>query len=75
MSSIDTLSASLREKVGTNSAKKVRIANKIPAIIYGDGKNPELWVFTITINYCRYFISNSNFFCTISSNFFSQRGT
>ena len=33
MSSIDTLSASLREKVGTNSAKKVRIANKIPAII------------------------------------------
>jgi len=41
MSSIDTLSASLREKVGTNSAKKVRIANKIPAIIYGDGKNPE----------------------------------
>ena len=41
MSSIDTLSASLREKVGTNSAKKVRISNKIPAIIYGDGKNPE----------------------------------
>ena len=41
MSSIDTLSASLREKVGTNSAKKVRIANKIPAIIYGDGKDPE----------------------------------
>ena len=41
MSSINTLSASLREKVGTNSAKKVRIANKIPAIIYGDGKNPE----------------------------------
>ena len=32
MSSIDKLSASLREKVGTNSAKKVRIANKIPAI-------------------------------------------
>ena len=26
MSSIDILSASLREKVGTNSAKKVRIA-------------------------------------------------
>ena len=41
MSSIDTLSASLREKVGTNSTKKVRIADKIPAIIYGDGKNPE----------------------------------
>ena len=75
MSSIDTLSASLREKVGTNSAKKFRISNKIPAIIYGDGKNPELWVFTITINYCRYLIRNSKFFCTISSNFFSQRGT
>ena len=41
MSSINTLNASLREKVGTNSAKKVRIANKIPAIVYGDGKNPE----------------------------------
>ena len=41
MSSIAILSASLREKVGTGSAKKVRIANKIPAIIYGDGKNPE----------------------------------
>ena len=41
MSSIDILSASLREKVGTNSTKKVRFANKIPAIIYGDGKNPE----------------------------------
>ena len=41
MSSIDTLSAFLREKVGTNSAKKVRIASKVPAIIYGDGKNPE----------------------------------
>ena len=27
MSSIDVLSAYLREKVGTNSAKKVRIAN------------------------------------------------
>ena len=38
MNSIDTLNASLREKVGTNSAKKVRIANKIPAIVYGDGK-------------------------------------
>ncbi len=41
MSSINTLNASLREKVGSNSAKKVRIANKIPAIVYGDGKNPE----------------------------------
>ena len=26
MSNIDTLNASLREKVGTNSAKKIRIA-------------------------------------------------
>ena len=41
MSSIDTLNASLREKVGTNSAKKYRFAEKIPAIVYGDGKNPE----------------------------------
>ena len=41
MSSIDTLNASLRDKVGTNSAKKVRFAQKIPAIVYGDGKNPE----------------------------------
>ena len=41
MSSIDILNASLREKVGTNSAKKDRFANKIPAIVYGDGKKPE----------------------------------
>lgn len=41
MSNIDTLNASLREKVGTNSTKKVRLANKIPAIIYGDGKSAE----------------------------------
>ena len=41
MSSIDTLNASLRDKVGTNSTKKIRFAEKIPAIVYGDGKNPE----------------------------------
>jgi large subunit ribosomal protein L25 len=41
MSNINILNASTREKVGTNSAKKIRFANKVPAIIYGDGKNPE----------------------------------
>jgi len=41
MSNIGVLKASLREKVGTNSSKKIRFNEKIPAIIYGDGKNPE----------------------------------
>ena len=41
MSNIDTLNASLRDKVGTNSTKKIRFAEKIPAIVYGDNKNPE----------------------------------
>ena len=41
MRSIDILNASLRDKVGTNSTKKVRFAQKIPAIVYGDGKTPE----------------------------------
>ena len=41
MSTIAVLNASLRDKVGTNSSKKVRFNKKIPAIIYGDGKTPE----------------------------------
>ena len=41
MSTIAVLNASLRDKVGTNSSKKVRFDQKIPAIIYGDGKTPE----------------------------------
>ncbi len=41
MKDISVLNAFSREKIGTNSTKKVRQENKIPAIIYGDGKNPQ----------------------------------
>ena len=41
MKEISILNAFSRETVGSNSSKKVRGDNKIPAIIYGDGKNPE----------------------------------
>ena len=41
MDNVSTLIASQREKVGTNSTKKVRDNKMIPAIIYGDGKKPE----------------------------------
>ena len=41
MKDISVLNAFSREKIGTNSSKKVRQNNKIPAIIYGDGKSPQ----------------------------------
>ncbi len=41
MSNIDILNASSRDRVGTNSSKKERFSNKIPAIVYGDGKSPK----------------------------------
>ena len=41
MSNINILNASSRDTVGTNSSKKIRVSNKIPAIVYGDGKNPQ----------------------------------
>ena len=37
MKNVSTLNALPRKKVGTNSAKKVREKDQIPAIIYGDG--------------------------------------
>ena len=41
MDNVNTLIASHREKVGTNSTKKIRGNKMVPAIIYGDGKKPE----------------------------------
>lgn len=41
MKDISILNAFSRETVGSNSSKKIREENKIPAIIYGDGKNPQ----------------------------------
>lgn len=40
MKDINVLSAFERKKVGSNSSKKVRNQDRIPAIIYGDGKTP-----------------------------------
>ena len=59
MSSIDTLNASLRDKVGTNSTKKVRFEKKIPAIVYGDGKKPE--PISLSIKDLRIEINKSSF--------------
>ena len=41
MKNVNILNALSRKSVGTNSSKKVRQANQIPAIIYGDGIKPE----------------------------------
>ncbi len=41
MIDISILNAFSRENVGSNGSKKIRQENKIPAIIYGDGKNPK----------------------------------
>ena len=59
MRSIDTLNASLRDKVGKNSTKKVRFAEKIPAIVYGDGKKPE--PISLSIKDLRIEINKSSF--------------
>ncbi len=41
MREVSILNAISRKNSGTNSSKKIRKDDKIPAIIYGDGKNPE----------------------------------
>ena len=41
MKEISVLNALERKKVGSNSTKKIGKDQKIPAIIYGDGKSPE----------------------------------
>ena len=41
MKDISNLNAFNREKIGSNATKKVRQNEKIPAIVYGDGKNPQ----------------------------------
>ena len=41
MKEVSILNAFTRKIAGTNSSKKIRKEKKVPAIIYGDGKNPE----------------------------------
>ena len=41
MRDISILNAFTRDKIGSNGSKKIRKDDKIPAIIYGDGKKPQ----------------------------------
>ena len=59
MKDISILNAFSRKTVGTNSSKKVREENKIPAIIYGDGKSPQ--PISIDVKDLRIAISKSAF--------------
>ena len=59
MKDISILNAFSRETVGSNSSKKVREDKKIPAIIYGDGKNPE--PISLDVKDLRIAISKSSF--------------
>ena len=59
MKEISILNAFSRETVGSNSSKKVRGKDKIPAIIYGDGKNPQ--PISLEVKDLRVAISNSSF--------------
>ncbi|MDC3023977.1 50S ribosomal protein L25/general stress protein Ctc [Alphaproteobacteria bacterium] len=59
MKDISILNAFSREIVGSNSSKKVRGNNKIPAIIYGDGKNPQ--PISLDVKELRIAISKSTF--------------
>ncbi len=59
MKDISILNAFSRETVGSNSSKKIREESKIPAIIYGDGKNPQ--PISLDIKDLRIAISNSSF--------------
>ena len=59
MKEISILNAFSRKTVGSNSTKKVRGENKVPAIIYGDGKNPE--PVSLDMKDLRIAVNNSNF--------------
>ena len=59
MKDISILNAFSRETVGSNSSKKIREESKIPAIISGDGKNPQ--PISLDIKDLRIAISNSAF--------------
>ncbi len=59
MKHVNILNAFSRKTVGTNSSKKVRQANQIPAIIYGDGIKPE--PISLTVPELRIELKNSSF--------------
>jgi len=59
MSNINILNVTSRKKVGTNSSKKIRNEKQIPAIIYGDGKEPQ--PISLNVTDLRKEINNSAF--------------
>ena len=59
MKDISTLNAFNREKIGSNGSKKVRQNEKIPAIVYGDGKNPQ--PISLNVSDLRKTVNKSNF--------------
>ena len=59
MKDIITLNAFNREKIGSNGSKKVRQNEKIPAIVYGDGKNPQ--PISLNVSDLRKTVNKSNF--------------
>ncbi len=59
MKDISILNAFSRDNVGSNGSKKVRQQNKIPAIVYGNGKNPQ--PISLDVTDLRLAISKSSF--------------
>ena len=59
MKDISILNAFSRENVGSNATNKIRQNNQIPAIIYGDGKNPQ--PISLDVKDLRSAVSNSSF--------------
>ena len=59
MANINTLNAHLRNRTGSNSSKQARLAGQLPAIIYGDGKDPE--AISLDVMEIRKELSRSNF--------------
>ena len=59
MKDVNILNAFSRDYTGYNSTKKIRQDKKIPAIIYGDGKNPQ--PISLNIKDLRVAINQSSF--------------
>ena len=59
MADINAISADKRENTGSNTSKNMRRSGKIPAIIYGDGKDPQ--PISLDMHQIRREISKSSF--------------
>ena len=59
MKNVNTLNALSRKTVGSNSSRKVKNSEKIPAIIYGNGLNPE--PVSLNVSELRKEVNNSTF--------------